>query len=180
MRAVKVESEQVGEGLVAAFRRDGFAGASLRDLKAATGLHTASLYHRFANGKADMALAALDHLSTCFTATVLAPLETDSLPAARLRLSADGVAAFFDDGRLACLLAIMALSDAPPMVHDRVRATFRTWRAALASALDAAGVANAHEVAEDRIAAIEGALILARASGDTGCFARALARLAVV
>jgi hypothetical protein len=72
----------------------------------------------------------------------------------------------------------MTLSSAPEPVREQVRAMLEGWAAALARSLQHAGVAHARTEAEDRIAAVQGALILARAGGGRGAFARAVERLA--
>lgn len=177
MRPALVADEQVADALVAAFRRDGYAGASIRDLAHATGLKSASLYHRFPRGKADMALAALARAGEGFEALVVAPLETAGEPAERLNASAEGLARFYDGGELACLLAVLAASDAPQPVRAAVAAAFARWRRALASALAEAGAAAPVDEAEDRIAAVQGALVLARGTGATAAFARAVQRM---
>jgi AcrR family transcriptional regulator len=179
-RLRKVGEDVVGEALVETFRRGGFAGASLRELQTATGLGPASLYHRFGGGKQAMAGAALDHVGGSFGTLVIAPLAASGDVAARLSASADGVRRFYDDGRLACLLAIFTLSDAPEPVRAAVAAAFTAWRDALAAALADAGVASPDAVAEDRVATIQGALVLARATGERGAFDRAVAQLAAV
>ena len=180
MRPAKVGAEAVGDALVSAFRTGGFAGASLRDLGAASGLKSASLYHRFPNGKADMALAALGRAGELFEVAVMAPLAGAGDPEHRLAASAAGVARFYEEGALACLLAVLALSDAPEQVRAAVRAMFARWAGDLAAVLTEGGVVDACQEAEDRIAAIQGALILVRAGAERNVFARATARLAAL
>lgn len=177
MRPGKVDAATVGDALVSTFRSAGYAGSSLRNLAAATGLKSASLYHRFARGKADMALAALARVGEGFGDLVIAPLASDAPPIARLKASAAGTTRFYDQGTLACLLAVLATSDAPDEVRGAVRAAFESWRVALGATLSEAGCADPLAEAEDRIAAVQGALILARAGGGCGAFARAVERL---
>ncbi len=55
MPAPLLPREEVLDRLAAAFRRDGYDGASIARLSAATGLGKASLYHYFPGGKQDMA-----------------------------------------------------------------------------------------------------------------------------
>lgn len=177
MRPVKVGADAVAAGLVDGFRASGYAGASMRDLCAATGLRSASLYHRFGDGKQGMAAAALDHAGDAFAAQVVAPLTAPGDPSERLATSAAGVAGFYAGGELACLLAVLTLSDAPEAVRARIAAAFARWRDALAAVLGEAGAAEADALAQDRIAALQGALILARAGQGRDAFARAVARL---
>lgn len=177
MAHAKVADQEVVEGLVTAFRRSGYAGAGIRLLGEAAGLKTASLYHRFPT-KADMALAALAHAGDVFGELVVTPLEETGRPGPRLRTSADGLARFYEGGRLACLLAVFASSDAPEPVRMAVAASYSRWRDALAGTLGEAGSSDPEAEAEDRIAAVQGALLLARGNGETGAFHRAVRRMA--
>jgi AcrR family transcriptional regulator len=177
MRPAKVADDAVADALVEAFRCDGYAGAAVRDLCGATGLKSASLYHRFPRGKADMALAALARVGGRFGEAVVAPLGAPGDPAERLRRSAAGLRRHYADGRLACLLAVLAASEAPESVRDGIAAALARWRDALAAALAEAGAAAPGEEAEDRIAAVQGALVLARGTGSTAAFRRAVSRM---
>jgi AcrR family transcriptional regulator len=178
MRPAKVGDDAVAEALVSAFRRDGYAGAAIRDLCEATGLRSASLYHRFPRGKTDMALAALAWATEGFAEAVVAPLGAEGEPAARLRKSAAGLRRFYAGGRLGCLLAAFAGPESPEPVRKEVAAAFARWRGALAALFAEAGTdAPPAEAAEDRIAAVHGALVLARGTGSTAAFRRAVARM---
>jgi TetR/AcrR family transcriptional regulator, lmrAB and yxaGH operons repressor len=178
MRPAKVGDEAVAEALVSIFRRDGYAGAAIRELCEATGLRSASLYHRFPRGKTDMALAALGWASEGFSEVVLAPLEAVGEPAARLRKSAAGLRRFYAGGRLNCLLAAFASPESPEEVRQEVAVAFARWRGALAALLAEAGTGSPPgEEAEDRIAAVHGALVLARGTGSTAAFRRAVSRM---
>ena len=177
MRSAKVADDAVADALVSAFRRGGYAGAAISDLCEATGLKSASLYHRFPRGKADMALAALARVGEGFEKAVVAPLEAAGEPAARLAKSAAGLRRFYAGGRLGCLLAAFAASEAPGPVRDEVAAALARWRGALAAALAEADSRAPGEEAEDRIAAVQGALVLARGMGSTAAFRRAVSRM---
>ena len=177
MRPAKVADDAVADALVSAFRRGGYAGAAISDLCEATGLRSASLYHRFPRGKADMALAALARVGEGFEKAVVAPLEAAGDPAARLAKSAAGLRRFYAGGRLGCLLAVFATSEAPGPVREEVTAAFARWRDALAALLAEAGVRTPGDEAEDRIAAVQGALVLARGTGSTAAFRRAVSRM---
>jgi TetR/AcrR family transcriptional regulator, lmrAB and yxaGH operons repressor len=177
MRPAKVAPEAVRDALLATFRTSGYAGASLKGLAAASGLNTASLYHRFPQGKADMALAALTRASEAFAPLVIEPLRIAAAPPARLAASAEGVRRFYGDGALACLLGVLTLSDAPAAVRDAVRGVFATWAEALTDVLAEAGSSAPACEAQDRIAGVQGGLILAQATLDASAFGRAVDRL---
>ena len=178
MRPAKVGDEAVADALVAAFRRDGYAGAAISDLCAATGLKSASLYHRFPRGKADMALAALARAAEGFEeAVVVAARSARAIRRRGCGKSAAGLRRFYAGGRLGCLLAVFAASEAPEPVRDAVAAALARWRRALGALLAEAGAETPEEEAEDRIAAVHGALVLARGTGSTAAFRRAVSRM---
>jgi len=177
VRPVKVEADVVVEALLTRFRVSGYAGASLRDLSEASGLKAASLYHRFVGGKPDMALAALDRAGVSFEEAVMAPLMSNRPVSDRLVASAEGVARFYEAGAFTCILAVMLLSDAPASVREKVSAMLAAWQDALAAALTEAGSPDAQGEAEDRLAAIQGALLLRRGDPSSNAFPRAVTRL---
>ena len=177
MGAAKDELAVVADALGIAFRRDGYAGATLRDLAAATGLKSASLYHRFVTGKPGMALAALDRSGARFTAKIIVPLSEPGPAPQRLRASAQGLIDFYCGGEDVCLLAVMALSDAPTAVRERVATMLAQWRDALATTLTDARVGRPREVAEDRIAAVQGALVIRRGGLGPSAFTRAVVEM---
>jgi len=73
-------------------------------------------------------------------------------------------------GSAGCVVAGVAIDTVPgeKELMEVVRATFRSWVAALAEELEAAGVpsARATPIAMATLAAMEGALILCRAEGN--------------
>ncbi len=77
MATAKITEDRLLEHLTRVFQKHGYEGASLSLIAAATGLGRASLYHRFPGGKADMALAVLDHADLWFATHVLDPLSGD-------------------------------------------------------------------------------------------------------
>jgi TetR/AcrR family transcriptional regulator, lmrAB and yxaGH operons repressor len=84
--------------------------------------------------------------------------------------------AYYADGRAGCLLASFSVFGTPRDVASRAGAIAEQWIAALAAAYRESGMttaaAKAH--AERAVAVMQGALILANATGDTGYFDRAL------
>src|SRR5260370_31624476 len=73
MRPAKVTDAQLYEDLAAVFRRKGYAGTSYSDIREATGLVKASLYHRFPGGKEEMVNAILRRVDRHFVDYLLAP-----------------------------------------------------------------------------------------------------------
>ena len=78
-----------------------------------------------------MAKAALDEVATRFQQEVLRPLNSD-LPLER-QLSAviAELQAFYEDGRLSCLLDTLSLGGTPETVAQQARATLEACQTAL-------------------------------------------------
>ena len=179
MPAPKITNEDLLERLTRVFQDHGFEGASLSRISEATGLEKASLYHRFPGGKDQMAEAVLAHVGRWFVENLLAPLRETGPVAARIRKTGRRIQAFYEDGRGSCLLDTLSLRDGSPALHEAVGRTYAAWRDSFAAAAREAGLPAglARRRAEEAIMSIHGALVLARATGDTKPFARALARL---
>lgn len=171
--------DAVAHSLAEVFRDVGYHGASMTQLATATGLGRASLYHRFPGGKTQMAQEAVEHVHRWFGATALAPLRESGPVAKRVRRMAAVLRAFYADGRKSCLFDTLSLEPGASVHQPVVRAAFDAWLRAMTNAAREAGLSPmvARQRAEDAIIRIEGALVLARISGDTGPFERTLAEL---
>jgi TetR/AcrR family transcriptional repressor of lmrAB and yxaGH operons len=179
MPAALLSKDEVLARLLTVLRRDGFDGASLSSLSAATGLGKSSLYHYFPDGKEDMAAAVLKHLEVTVDASILTPLRAPGDPAGRLRTMLRAVDEFYQGGREPCLLAALGMGESAKRFHPRVARVFAHWVDAIAVTLRDAGEtpARAKRRAEDAIVRIEGALVLARGMGEPALFARTLRAL---
>ena len=165
--------------LAEVFREHGYAGASLTMLGQATGLGKGSLYHFFPNGKEEMLAAVLAEIDRWFEANVFAPLADKQDPAGAINAMFGLVDRYFRSGRRVCLVGVLAVGDVRDRFAGPVRAYFARWIAALAAALAEAGrpEADAAALAEEVVAGIQGAIVLARALDDPGVFSRTMAKL---
>lgn len=166
---------QLGE----VFRVHGYEGASLTLITEATGLGKGSLYHLFPGGKAQMAEEVLAEIDGWFTRHVFVPLREAEDPRRGIAQMFDAVDGYFRSGRRVCLVGVFALGAARDEFAAAVRGYFKAWADALATALCRAGRdrAEAVELAEDVLAGIQGALVLARGVDRPKVFTRALVRL---
>ncbi len=165
--------------LAEVFREYGYDGSSLALIADATGLGKGSLYHFFPGGKEEMAAAVLKEIDGWFRHNVFSPLRDEPDPRLAIRRMLDTVDAYFLSGRRVCLVGPLALGDARDRFAERVHGYFAEWTRALADALARAGraPAEATALAEEAVAGIQGALVLARALGDAQAFSRALGRI---
>jgi len=176
MARMKIDDTQLLDRISDVFRRYGYEGASLSRLTEATGLQRASLYHRFPDGKEEMAEAALSSVDAHFADDILAPLFEPGEPGSRVRRMATRLKAFHDEGRKACVLDTMSLGDRddPPRAH--VQQSFEAWIAAMTKIAREAGFtpAMAKRRAEESLVQIQGALVFSRATGDRKPFERVI------
>jgi AcrR family transcriptional regulator len=179
MPAPKITDEDLLQRLTRVFQNHGFEGASLSRISEATGLEKASLYHRFPGGKDQMAEAVLAHVGRWFVEKLLAPLHETGPVAARIRETGRRIQAFYEDGRRSCVLDTLSLRDGSRALHEAVGRTYAAWRDSFAAAAREAGLPAglARRRAEEAIMSVHGALVLARATGDTKPFVRAVAGL---
>jgi TetR/AcrR family transcriptional repressor of lmrAB and yxaGH operons len=161
------------------FREHGYEGASLSLITEATGLGKGSLYHLFPGGKAQMVEEVLAEIDGWFEGHVFAPLRDDPDPAQGIARMFAAVDDYFRSGRRVCLVGVFALGSARDDFSEAVSGYFKAWQTALAGALRRAGreAAQAADLAEDLLAGIQGALVLARGVDQPKVFTRALARL---
>ena len=161
------------------FREHGYAGASLSAITARTGLGKGSLYHFFPGGKDEMARAVLDDVADWFETRVFAPLRESEDPAAGIDLMFRAVVQFFHSGRRVCLVGTFALDETRDRFATEVQSYFAAWTRSLAAALRRCGLETQHAraTAEDVVAGIQGALVLARAQDDPALFVRAMKRM---
>jgi AcrR family transcriptional regulator len=165
--------------LAEVFREYGFEGASLAVISQRTGLGKGSLYNFFPRGKEEMAEAVLDEIHAWFENAVFSPLENATDPASGIRLMFDAVEAYFLSGRRVCLVGGLAIGNVRDRFAERIHHYFQRWVEELAGALRRGGLKakDARPLAEDVVAGIQGAIILARGLDEPDIFKRTLARL---
>lgn len=153
------------------FRERGYAATSFTDVIERSGAPRGSIYHHFPLGKQQLAAEALRWYAEATARGLTRALESGS--------SAEAVAAFAtamrdglraSDFRAGCPIAAVALDVTPgdETLPASVTAAFDTWRTVLAAAFrrDGATPAQARRLASFAVAAVEGALILARSERD--------------
>ncbi len=165
--------------LAEVFREHGFEGASLSLITERTGLGKGSLYNFFPGGKEEMAAAVLADVDLWFETNIFRPLREEPEPRRAIEHMLQAVDGYFRSGCRLCLVGVLAVGESRDLFARQVSAYFVAWTQALAVALASAGYdrKTAEALAEDSVAIIQGALILTRATPESGTFARTLARL---
>ena len=174
-----VSDSQLVERLTDLFRQVGYDGASLGAIAAATGLQKSSLYHRFPGGKQQMAGEASAAVIDEFATSVLAPIHTDDTLDQRVAAIAANLDRFYDGGARSCLLDMLSVGNPGADATTNLAAAASAWIEVFGSLAREAGAdaATARARAQDAVAAIEGALVVARVTGDRGPFTRAIGGL---
>lgn len=155
------------------FRDVGYEAATLTMLAQATGLQKASLYHRFPNGKEQMAREVLLDAGARLEEKVLAPLKGEGLPKTRLTILARRLDEFYSGGRQACLLNMLSTNHtAKGPYAELIKKVFEAWVATLAGVLVEAGLDKkvAARRAERSVVMLQGSLVYARGTGSTRPF----------
>ncbi|MFF2554638.1 TetR/AcrR family transcriptional regulator [Nocardia sp. NPDC058058] len=158
-------------GAALLFRERGVAGTALADIMERTGAPRGSVYHYFPGGKAQLAEEATDLAGRTMGRMISALLTAEG--------PAGAVSAFVDyfrsqlldsDYMAGCPVAAGGMSGADtPGARERAGEAFTEWESTLASALWQHGMAvgDAEDTATTAVAAIEGALVMARAQRST-------------
>jgi AcrR family transcriptional regulator len=179
MAHTKLSEEDLLQRVTDVFREQGYEGASLSRIAAATGLEKASLYHRFPGGKEDMAAAIVQNMNRWFQEHVFTPLEGKGKLSERVRFMAQRLREFYANGEKSCALDTLSLPAGNDGLRDALRESLTAWLQAFASIARESGASNseARLRAEQAIVEIEGALILTRVLGNKKVFDRAINRL---
>jgi AcrR family transcriptional regulator len=164
--------------LAGIFGDHGWNGSSLSVISRHTGLGKGSLYNFFPRGKTEMAEAVLDDVDAWFQVNVFTPLAAATDARLRSREMFASTLTYFSSGRGVCLFGAFSLGMERALFGSRVAKYFSDWIDALTPVLRQLGHGDdSRGLAEEIVAGIQGALVLARASGDRRSFERLLSRL---
>ncbi len=175
-----VSNDVLLDRLTHLFRMVGYESASMARIAAATGLEKSSLYHRFPNGKQQMALEVTERVGATFANVVLAPaLQHETPVAKRVETIAANLREFYKEGTMPCLLEALSVEAVNESISANLRSAAEAWIGVFAAIGVEAGMPRrrARQCAQDAVANIEGALVLARVTGDTTAFERSLKSL---
>jgi TetR/AcrR family transcriptional repressor of lmrAB and yxaGH operons len=147
-------------------RRQGYHATGLSAIVDESGAPRGSLYFHFPGGKDELAVAALEQAGVEWRARIEAAVagapDLGAAIDAIVKVLADDLAA--SDWEHGCPVAAVALESASPAVQDAVRRHYARWLDDIAARITEFGVAKAaaKQVATVALAAVEGALLLAK------------------
>jgi TetR/AcrR family transcriptional regulator, lmrAB and yxaGH operons repressor len=172
-RKASVEDDELIILLSAVFRDVGYEGATLAMLSEATGLKKASLYHRFPEGKEQMAREVLESAGAWLEENILGPLRDSGAPAARIGDMVRRLDQFYSGGKQACLLNMLSsgrIAEGP--FTEPIKQVFAAWIDALSAVVADAGIdrKTARHRAERAVIMLQGSLVVSRGIGTTRPF----------
>jgi len=148
-------------------RQQGYAATGLNQVMSEANAPKGSMYFHFPGGKEELAAAAVDRFAARITANMTSLLARRNV--------ADAISGFFDlyiehfertDFRDGCVVATVALDEAGTheLLADAASRALHTWVDLVADALESEGRphAEAHDLATLVIAALEGAIVMAK------------------
>jgi len=177
MRPQKVLDNEILAGLTKVFRSKGYEGASLKDLAEATGLKKASLYHRFPNGKQEMAEAVLSHIDQWVEEHVFQTLTDESLsPQLRLKKGLAQIRTLYNGGQEICIFRALSMQAGLELFEEQVNNGMKQWIAAFQKVGLALGLSptKAKENALQTLINIQGSLIVTKGMDDIKIFEKTL------
>ena len=148
----------------------GYNGFSFQDIAKELGISHVAVHHHFAT-KADLVTAAIRHYSEAFAAELRAIDQQQMAPAAALRSFAQLFRATLADGSRICLCGMLTaeLTSLPDQATPLLRRFYEdneAWLTGVLRRSQSLSAARAATLAAAFLAALEGAMMSARAFGD--------------
>ena len=156
------------------FRRHGFHGTSLKQVTQAAAATTGSLYHFFPGGKDELARAVLTTSGAAYQELFELIADGAATPADAISDFFDGAADTLEEHDFVDICPIGTVAREVASTDETLRAAsqavFGGWIDAAARRFAAAGLpaADANELATTVVAALDGAIVLARTARDAG------------
>lgn len=164
-------------GLTKVFRDKGYEGASLNDLAEVTGLKKASLYHRFPNGKQEMAESVLNNIDQWVDEHIFFALRDENKPTKlRLQDALKNVEILYDSGKETCVLRAFSMHGGLSLFEQQIKSGMDKW----ITAFNALGISlkltstESQQNAIQTLIELQGSLIVTKGLADTSIFKNTL------
>jgi AcrR family transcriptional regulator len=171
------------EQLRGVFVSRGYDGATLTHLASATGLSKASLYHHFPGGKPEMAGTLVRHAIADLQRQAFSRLTGEAAATDKLLGFIDGFNAYTRAGASDCLLAVFnhhgTATEHTTGHQQAIAAQFDDWHGMLTTVFEESGLKTkrANREAHDLLAALYGALLIAKMHNQPELFSAAVKRV---
>ncbi len=180
MRPKKVEEISLVRNLLSEIRSKGYAGSSLNDLAAISGLKKASLYHRYPGGKKDIVLSVLKYLHDWDVENISNVINDANIPSdKKLEKIVNAIDVFYDGGNNSCVMKTLSLDNDQIDLNEHLQKGMFVFLDGFESLAKQFGFneKNAMEIAEQVIIQIQGSLILSKILQSNKPFKKALLQI---
>lgn len=178
------------ERVAPVFNKKGYAGTSLSDMTAATGLTKGSIYGNFEN-KDEVAIAVYQYNTKCITEGQKAAVSLEDTYAGKLRAFAEFYRAnrkqMLKQGGCPVMNASVEADDNLPFLKKHVQATIRNWAAIITKIIEQgqqAGELKKSIAAVDYayliISILEGGMMLSKITGSQSHLINAIDRILII
>jgi len=177
MRPQKVNDSEIIYSLLKTFRSKGYEGTSLSELEKTTGLKKASLYHRFPNGKKQMATTVLVHLDKWVETNIFKQLLDHSLtPTQRLITGLEQVNFLYDKGNEACIFKVFSIGQSLELFDLQIKNGMTKWIHVFKTLGKSFNLSDeiAQKKAVNILIKIQGSLIVSKGLNDLSIFENTL------
>ncbi len=179
MANLKYSQNEVIQSLLEVFRKVGYDGASLQQLANATGLKKSSLYHRFPNGKKQMAEEVLKAVNDWVKENIFGLLHGTSDPASRRDQVFSNIKELYAEGKTPCILGSLCTESGLDHFSPLIQDAFDDWLSGFTKLGVDFGLtdSDAEQLAEEVIIKIQGSLVVSRGVKNHQIFLRAIESL---
>jgi len=179
-RKVSIEYDQLIQSLTEVFRNVGYEAASLSMLEKATGLKKASLYHRFPQGKEQMAHEVIKVVRIWMENNILIILRSEAPPEERIKLLKNGLNKLYSGGKDSCIFNTFTFSqDKDSPFKKEIKSMILVFIKSLAVVVSDAGYdeKESYARAERAVILLQGSLVVSHAIRSERPFLDVLSRL---
>lgn len=180
MRPKKVNQKKLLKGLLNVFRTKGYDGASLNDLAASSGLQKASLYHRFPEGKKEIAASVINFVDENIQKKIYEVLTDTSVSVAiRVEKVLKNIDLFYEGGEAGCILRSMTLDTGIHFFENEIKGCMQKWIDAFYFLGKEIGYTEtkALQYAEETLMLVQGSLLVSKGIGSLTPFNKALKKI---
>ena len=180
MRPQKVNDEELLISLSKIFRTQGYEGTSLSDLSDITGLKKASLYHRFPNGKKEMAESVLKYTGKWVSDNIFNSLDKEGDAAEdRLRNALFQIRKLYNGGLDSCMFRALSMQNGMDLFRHHITNGMNEWLEAFKNFGLSIQLSEhlAEEKAKQTLIDIQGSLVVSKGLQDTTIFENTLEKI---
>ncbi|MFI8380521.1 TetR/AcrR family transcriptional regulator [Leeuwenhoekiella sp. NPDC079379] len=180
MRPQKVNDDELITSLSKILRTHGYEGTSLKDLSDSTGLKKASLYHRFPNGKKEMAQSVLNHTGKWVADNIFNVLNKEGETAeSRLKNALLQIQKLYNGGLDSCIFRALSMQNGMDLFSDNISNGMKEWLEAFKNFGLSIHLSEhlAEEKAMQTLIDIQGSLVVSKGLQDTTIFENTLKKI---